>query len=328
MLTAPLPDPFRERSPAMGRRFIHLLGSRVEFKSNSGELLRLVDAAYQNLPRHRLAARAPDLSITLWLSPPASGGLASHQPPPLELVSGAGLIGAATGSSNFLMLAPAEHAAVVVVSPDMLRFPYHTRYELIEFAVFTLAARVQRLVPLHGACVGKRGRGILLLGDSGAGKSTVALQCALAGFDFLTEDAVFVNSALMATGVPNFFHLRADSLQWVDRAVATMIRRSPVIRRRSGVEKFELDLRKAAFRLSPSLKIAAVAFLTRRRGGQSLLRPLPKAQLLDRIRDQQAYGAGQLQWRQFIKNAARVPAFELYRGRHPREAADALAALL
>jgi hypothetical protein len=312
----------------MGRRFIHLLGSRVEFKSNSGALLRLVDAAYQNLPRHRLAPRAPHLRITLWLSAPAAAGAASREPPPLQLLSGAGLVGAATAASNFLMLAPEQHAAVVVVSPDMLRFPYHTRYELIEFAVFTLATRVQRLVPLHGACVGKRGRGILLLGDSGAGKSTVALQCALAGFDFLSEDAVFVNSALLATGVPNFFHLRAESLKWVDRATATLIRGSPVIRRRSGVEKFEVDLRAAAFHLAPPLKLAAVAFLTRRRGGQSLLRPLPKAQLLDRIRDQQAYGAGRLPWRQFTKHATRLPAYELDRGRHPREAADALAALL
>jgi serine kinase of HPr protein (carbohydrate metabolism regulator) len=54
---------------------------------------------------------------------------------------------------------------------------YLTRYELIEFAVFTLAQRVQGLVPLHAACVGRAGRGLLLMGGSGAGKSTLALHC-------------------------------------------------------------------------------------------------------------------------------------------------------
>ena len=36
-------------------------------------------------------------------------------------------------------------------------------------AVFTLAARVQQLVPLHAACVGLKGRGVLIMGASGAG---------------------------------------------------------------------------------------------------------------------------------------------------------------
>ena len=49
------------------------------------------------------------------------------------------------------------------------------RYEMLEFAVFTLASRVQGVVPLHAACIGRRGRGLLLMGDSGAGKSTAAL---------------------------------------------------------------------------------------------------------------------------------------------------------
>jgi hypothetical protein len=328
MLTDSAPDPFRERSAAMAGRSIYLLGSRIEFRSNSRELLSLVDAAYQNLPRHRISSRVPELRITLWLSPAGGPGAGAREPPPLSTLSGAGLLGAATGSSSFLILAPEERAAIVVVSSAMLRFPYHTRYELIEFAVFTLAARVQRLVPLHAACVGKRGRGILLLGGTGAGKSTAALQCALAGFDFLSEDAVFLAPATMlATGVPNFFHLRAESLRWVERSVAAMIRHSPIIRRRSGVAKFEVDLRQEPFRLAARLKIVGVVVLTRRRAGQSLLRPLPRAQLLAMIAEQRAYGAGEIEWRLF-KKALRVPAFELRRGQHPREAAEALETLL
>jgi len=101
----------------------------------------------------------------------------------------------------------------------MRRFPYHTRYELIEFAVFTLAARVQSLVSLHAACVGHGGRGVLLLGPSGSGKSTVALQCLLQGLDFVAEDSVFVETgSMLTTGIANFMHVRSDSLRWVERA--------------------------------------------------------------------------------------------------------------
>jgi serine kinase of HPr protein (carbohydrate metabolism regulator) len=90
------------------------------------------------------------------------------------------------------MVAPEARSALVVVSPDMLRFAYHTRYELLEFAVYTLAARVQGLVSLHAACVGLGGRAVLLMGPSGAGKSTVALQCLLQHFQFVSEDSTLV----------------------------------------------------------------------------------------------------------------------------------------
>src|SRR5205807_7043764 len=109
-----------------------------------------------------------------------------------------------------------QRSALVVVSQDMLEFPYHVRYEMLEFAVYVLASRMQGLVPLHAACVGRGGQGILLLGPSGSGKSTVSLQCLLEGLDFLAEDSVLVKpDGLLATGVASFLHVRPDSLQFV-----------------------------------------------------------------------------------------------------------------
>ncbi len=115
-----------------------------------------------------------------------------------------------------------------------------------------LATRGLGLVPLHGACIGKQGRGILLLGASGSGKSTLALHSLLHGFDFLAEDAVFVEpESLLATGVANYLHVQADALRFVeDDEAKRWISQSPVIRRRSGVTKFESDLRKGHGRLA------------------------------------------------------------------------------
>jgi hypothetical protein len=316
------------------------LGARFQFESNSRELFRLVDSAYAGLPPHRLSTKAPDLRISLRLSAPRNANGAANarlsrarpEPPPLAMLHGAGLLGCATDSSNFVVLSPGDQTALVVVSPEMLRFPYHTRYELIEFAAFTLAARVQRLVPLHAACIGHRGRGILLMGASGAGKSTVALHCLLGGLDFLSEDSVFVAPKTMrATGVANFLHVRADSLHWLGRSLeAAEIRKSPVIRRRSGVEKFEIDLRRDGYRLAKSpLEIVAVVFLTpRSAGARPLLRSLPKPELLANLAAMQAYGAGQAQWRAFSGKVPRLDAFELRRGRHPLEAVEVLRTLL
>jgi hypothetical protein len=326
-------DPFGERSPTMIRERLQLLGARFQFESNSRQLLRLVDSAYSGLPRHRLSAVVPRLKISLLLKssqphhPPRR-----FEPPALNMFSGVGFLGGAPDSSNFVVVSPQERAALVVVSRQMLRFPYHTRYELIEFAAFTLAARTQGLVSLHAACVGRSGRGILLMGPSGSGKSTVTMQWLLQGFDFLSEDSVFVMpDTMLATGAANFLHVRSDSLRWVERPRdVAAIRKSPVIRRRTGVKKFEVDLRRGGYRLAPSpLKIAAIVFLSAQNaGGRPLLTPLSKSSLFTKLAAAQAYAASQPQWSTFSENVSKLDGFELRRGRHPLEAVEVLRELL
>jgi energy-coupling factor transporter ATP-binding protein EcfA2 len=213
----------------------------------------------------------------------------------------------------------------------MSRFSYHARYELIEFAVYTLAARSQELVPLHAACVGIDGRGVLLMGGSGSGKSTLSLQSLMQGLDFVSEDSIFVEPAtLRATGIANFLHVRPDALRWLQSSrIATAIRKSPVIKRRSGVEKYELDLRRTPFKLAAApLQIVAVAFLSARTTRGALLRRVAKNEALTRLADLQAYGTSRPQWRAFARNIARKAVFELRRGGHPAEAAAALRGLL
>jgi hypothetical protein len=326
-------DPFGERSKLIEGEQIQLLGARFQFESNSPQLLHLVDTAYMGLPRHRLSAAAPRLRVRLLLSAgerPRSRR--RSEPPQLSMLSGPGYLGGTTTSSNFVVLSPTERTALVALSRQMLRFPYHTRYEYIEFAVFTLASRCQGLVSLHAACVGQGGRGILLMGPSGSGKSTITLHCLLHGFDMLSEDSVFVApDTMLATGVANFLHVRSDSLRWLGKTRdATAIRKSPVIQRRSGVRKFEVDLRRRAYRLAASpLKITAVVFLSPQSAGdRSLLKPLSKSDLLAKLTAAQAYAANQPKWAAFCKGVLRLNAFELRRGNHPLEAVDTLRALL
>ena len=57
----------------------------------SRELLRLVDAAYAGLPRHRLSSAAPCLRIKLLLMP-STRRRGRSAPPPLSMLSGAGLL--------------------------------------------------------------------------------------------------------------------------------------------------------------------------------------------------------------------------------------------
>jgi hypothetical protein len=329
-------DPYGEGSPVPVRKAVNLLGGRFRFESNSKELLALVDEAYAGLPSHLFSSKPKTFRVKLMLTPaparPIRRTARRKNPPPVSMLHGAGFLGSATPSSTFVVLCPRERTGLVSVSAEMLRFPYHLRYEMIEFAVFTLACRAQGLVPLHAACVGLDGHGILLMGASGAGKSTVALQCLLEGFDFLSEDSVFVApKSMRATGAANFLHVRADSLQWLRQSrVRSIISLSPVIQRRSGIEKFEVDLRRKEFSLAKApLKIIGVAFLSPQSGGPGpLLKPLSSSETLARLKREQAYGESLPQWHSFRRNILRLGGFEMLRGPHPAAGAHALRSLL
>lgn len=323
-------DPFGERSPPVSRTRVRVLGGTFEFQCESASLQRLVDSAFAGLPPLRLPGEGKDFRVRLALAPSARRTRLPDAPH-IDMLTGAGFLCASTSHSDFAVVSPEQRAALVVLSPRMLRFPYHARYELIEFAVFTLAARAQGLVPLHAACVGERGRGVLLMGDSGAGKTTAALQCLLQGFEFVSEDSVFVTpDTLLATGLANFLHVRTDSLASLPRAAAAAIRRSPVIRRRSGIRKFEIDLRSADFRLAATpLPIVALVFISAQTARTAeLLTPVRRGVALQRLVATQGYAANQPHWGRFKKSVGRIPTLELRRGSHPADAVGALRRLL
>ncbi|MGF6710400.1 hypothetical protein QFZ41_001364 [Luteibacter sp. W1I16] len=325
-------DPFGERlRPTISVRR-QILGGRFRFESDSADLLALVDAAYAGLPEHRFATVAPEFRIELRVLPrEAATGRAT--PPPVRAQAGAGLLCGMMDEANYVVLVPAQHRGLVVVSQDMLAHPYHVRYELIEFAVFMLAARGLGLVPLHGACIGQDGRGVLLLGASGAGKSTLALQGLLDGMDFLAEDGVFVHpDNLLATGVANYLHVKEDVFRFVeDETVRAWIETSPVIHRRSGVAKFEADLREGTGRpAAMPLRLAGAVMVSAETAADPsrLLRRLPWEEVAAWLAADQPYAAGQPGWERFVHRLGGLGVYELRRGEHPRDAIAALRALL
>ena len=335
-LAAPPPDPFGERRRPALRLSLQLLGARFDFETDSARLLRVVASAYAGLPPQRFAPRPPRFRIRLLTIPGA--GARRAQPPPVRPLAGAGLLAGALDGASFVALEPRRRAALLVVAPELLRRTYHLRYELLEFAVYVLAARAQRLVPLHAACVGQGGDGVLLIGASGAGKSTLVLHCLLAGLDLLAEDSVLVRPAgLRASGVASFLHLRPDALRFLTPATRRrVVQRAGLIRRRSGVQKLEIDVRgprtfgAAQGRLARlPLRIRAVVFVSAARAAAgALLVPLDRSVALARLAASQRYAASQPGWRQFRARVAALPAYELRRGEHPAEAAAALRALL
>jgi hypothetical protein len=310
-------DPFHERGERVWTWSTRVLGARVEFSGNSRELLDVAREAFAGVPAHRWpGAGRMTLRITL-RHRRENARPAWRMPPKAVLSSGAGVVCGHIDSSNFMIVNMAEDSALIQVGNAMLRHRQLLRYELVEFAAITLATRAQGLVPLHAGCVGAHGRGVLLLGASGTGKSTLTLHAALGGLEFLAEDSVFVQPATMrASGLSAFTHAREDSLGLIaDRQVQRAARHAPCIERRSGVRKREIDLRQAAVRLAPKpLRIVATVVLSTRsaRGAVNLL-PLTARQLKRELRAEQAYAAGRPGWHEFERRVLRAGGYRLLR---------------
>lgn len=80
-----------------------------------------------------------------------------------------------------------------------------------------VALHQRGLAPLHGACVARDGRGLILMGASGAGKSTTAAMLAAEGFGIVCDDVSVVEWREGAPFVPPSG--RAPKL-WEDAAAA------------------------------------------------------------------------------------------------------------
>ncbi len=325
-------DPFAERRRPRWRRRHLVLGARIDFECETAALAAAVDDAYADLPVTRRRRDLPGYRVCLRYMADGTADFRGTPPPP-RFSSGGGLISATIDASNYSVVAPALRGGLVVASPAMLARPHELRCELLEFAVFTLVARSQPVLPLHAACVGVGDRAVLLLGESGAGKSTATVQCMLAGLGVLAEDVVFVDPRrLTVTGVPNYIHLRLETPRLLPAQIARRIRRAPVIERRhSGVRKYEVDLRSTTrCELRLPARLVAVAVLSRRRARRdgSLLQRLSARELLRTLDRDQPYAASRPFWRELRASLRRLPLFRLERGVAAADTAAALATLL
>jgi hypothetical protein len=321
-------DPFGERPARTRVRNARVLGADIHFHSDNAELLALVDEAFAHGPRHRVNGHVAQLRIDLRL---VQASRAAANLPAMRLSGGAGLLHAALDRDNFATVAPAAGSALVVVSRGMLARAHLVRYELIEFAALTLAARAQGLVPLHAACVERAGRGLLLLGDSGAGKSTLSLLATAHGMRVIGEDNVFVApGTLAATGLANHLHLRDGALHLLDASWQGILRASARIRRRSGERKLALDLRRRRGALAGRApRLAGVVWLSARaaRPGE-LLTPHSVPRLRRALRATQPYATQLPGWAAFEKRVCKLPACRMARTDSIEQSTRALRSLL
>jgi hypothetical protein len=128
---------------------------------------------------------------------------------------------------------------------------------------------------VHAACVARSGRGILLRGASGAGKSCLAYACARRGWTFITDE---VSSLLLGSaerivlGNPRYLHFRETAASILPELAGRLA--TP-----NSVGKFSIEMRTAEMGIETAFqsRAAAVVFLDRHPDATARLTPISSA---------------------------------------------------
>jgi hypothetical protein len=159
------------------------MGFPVEIATNSPEVLRAADEVWAGYPQ-MWDARAAELHVAV---EGVSGGL-ELQPSP----RGRGhLVSIVQSAGNFAVADLSRGYSFAWLTRDVAADHRHTRYHFLEPLVYLMVDALY-LAPLHASCVALNGRAVVLCGNSGAGKTSLAYACAHRGWSYLSDDATHV----------------------------------------------------------------------------------------------------------------------------------------
>jgi hypothetical protein len=129
--------------------------------------------------------------------------------------------------------------------------------------------------PLHAACVSLDGRGVLLCGDSGAGKSSLSYACARANWTYVTDDSSYLlnhGKDRLVTGNCHQIRFRPTATELFPEVTGLEI--TP---RATGKPSIELPTASIPQMIcAQTARVDFMIFLNRRSGGPSELVPYRK----------------------------------------------------
>jgi hypothetical protein len=152
-----------------------------------------------------------DLLVEIWDT--ASSGIAVPELPPPEDATDPGngdVRSAYHMVPRILSVYQRDERRAVVWVPDATRVPSNELASPLR-TLLHWWSRDRGLQFVHGGAVSVEGRGVLLAGPSGTGKSTAAISCLLGGLDYLGDDYVLVDGGARPA-VHSLFS--AGKVQW------------------------------------------------------------------------------------------------------------------
>jgi HPr Serine kinase C-terminal domain len=186
----------------------YFLGFPIEIFTNSSEVLA---GAEESWGKFRKVFSEPPLQLRIGVVPGTRKEL-----PPLPTCRGQrNLITQVADGENYMILDARQGFAFGWLTQAAACNRAYLRYHFLEGTAWILLESLY-LTSIHGAGVELDGHGVLLCGDSGAGKSSLAYACAQNGWKFLSDDAsclVRKRPGRVITGNPYQMRFRESAVE-------------------------------------------------------------------------------------------------------------------
>jgi len=257
------------------------VGFPLEILTNSHGVLTAAEASWGKVPQHFDEPAARILVGVL-------EGRSTECPPPPVVRGRSHLITSAADPENFATCDLRAGYAFCWMTRVAVENTAYFRDHFLEAMGFTLV-RYLYTTPLHAACVEFNGQGVLLCGNSGAGKSSLAFACAQRGWTFISDDATSIvrkQPGNRVIGNPRQMRLRESAMDLFPEFTGW-----PVTARGSGKPSIEIPTEDLPdMRTAWQTAIQHVVFLHRIGSTRPALKTIPGSEARKWFESELCYG--------------------------------------
>jgi hypothetical protein len=297
-------DPLLYETPLPYRRTFYPFGFAANIATNYEPVIRAAEEAWGRFEKRH---NAPPVELRLAVKESAAG-----KRPPVRMPTAQGhLISYLHDADNFTHIDLRSGFAFGWLTSAVANDVAYLRYHFVEPCVY-LMIEAWHLVPLHAACISLDGRGVLLCGDSEAGKSTLSYACARRGWIYTCDDGSFLirkSADRVILGNPYQVRFRPHA-QTLFPELAFYV----PFERPNGKPSLELDTAPLNLAIAESAQAECVVFLKRSNGvGWQGLTGHSKEEAFERLTEFMCVGEECVREEQktSIRRLLTVPVFEM-----------------
>lgn len=253
--------------PALSlKRIFYPFGFPVEVKTNSFEVFDVLDSLWGKFEQqHDLVPIKSEVHVV-------EGDSTECPPLPVYRLMSPLFVSIAD-RDNYSIIDMEHNTAQICLSRAALRHKLYAGYYFLGTPVSCIATRYT--TPVHAGCVALDGRGVLLCGDSGAGKSSLSYACARSGWTYVSDDGSYLlNCGEDRTVAGNCYQVR---FRPTAAALFPEIEGLRMMPRAAGKPSVEMQTAMIpALKCAQTAKVDFIVFLNRKALGQPKLVPYRK----------------------------------------------------